>query len=146
MSMAHSLELRVPFLDHKLVEFAARLPVDLKIRRGMNKYLLKRLIKPLLPPGVVHRSKKGFPIPTKRWFRGVLAEFVRDRLLAADGPCLSFFSRREIARLLDAHTHRDCSHQIYALLVFDEWYRTFMRSSRTRPYRTALDLGSRATR
>jgi asparagine synthase (glutamine-hydrolysing) len=135
MSMAHSLELRVPFLDHKLVEFAVRLPVDLKIRRGINKYLLKRLMKPLLPAGILHRAKKGFPIPTKSWFRGVLAEFVHDKLLAADGPCLSFFSRQEITRLLDAHTHRDCSHQIYALLVFEEWYRTFMGSSGTRPYR-----------
>jgi asparagine synthase (glutamine-hydrolysing) len=67
MSMAHSLELRVPFLDHKLVEFAARLPVDLKIRRGTNKYLLKRLMKPLLPAGILcalclsQVSKWAFP-------------------------------------------------------------------------------------
>jgi asparagine synthase (glutamine-hydrolysing) len=127
MSMAHSLELRVPFLDHKLVEFCARLPENLKIRRGTNKYLLKRVIKSQLPSPILNRSKKGFPIPIKTWFRGALADFVRDKLLATDSPCLSFFPRSQVARVLDAHSHRDCSDQIYALLVFDEWYSRFIR-------------------
>jgi asparagine synthase (glutamine-hydrolysing) len=135
MSMAHSLELRVPFLDHKLVEFGARLPLDLKIHNGINKYLLKKLMKPFLPARILRRAKKGFPVPTKGWFRGVLSGFVRDKLLAAEGPCVSFFPRREIARVLDAHAHRDCSDQIYALLVFDEWYRTFIQSKPARPFR-----------
>ena len=107
--------------------------MGLKIRRGMNKYLLKMLMKPDLPARILHRAKKGFPIPTKRWFRGELAEFVRAKLLADDGPCVTFFPRRQVARLLDAHTHRDCSDQIYALLVFDEWYRTFIQSKRLLP-------------
>jgi asparagine synthase (glutamine-hydrolysing) len=128
--MAHALELRVPFLDHKLVEFGARLPLDLKIRHGVNKYLLRRLMKPLLPGRIIQRAKRGFSIPTKTWFRTVLAEFVRDNLLAVNGPCLSFFPRCEIAGLLDAHAHRDCSLEIYALLVLDEWYRTFMQQSK----------------
>ena len=127
MSMAHSLELRVPFLDHKLVEFAARLPADYKIRRGINKYLLKEVMTPLLPPLIRRRRKQGFPLPTKSWLRQSLAGFAREKLLASDGPCASFFVRREIERVLDAHRYRDCSDQIYALLTFDEWSRTFIK-------------------
>jgi asparagine synthase (glutamine-hydrolysing) len=141
MSMAHSLEIRVPFLDHKLVEFCAQLPGNLKIRRGMNKYLLRTVMKPLLPSLILNRSKQGFPIPIKTWFRGVLDEFVREKLLASNGPCLSFFPRREIARVLDAHSRRDCSDQIYALLVFDEWYSRFIRD--TRVPRTAEAVAER---
>jgi asparagine synthase (glutamine-hydrolysing) len=110
------------------VEFAARLPMDLKIHRGTNKYLLKKMMEPLLPPVILHRSKKGFTVPTKSWLRDSLAGFTREQLLARDSPCSSFFPRREIERVLDAHRYRDCSDQIYALLVFDEWYRTFIKS------------------
>jgi asparagine synthase (glutamine-hydrolysing) len=128
MSMAHSLEVRVPFLDHKLVEFGARLPADLKVRDGKTKYLLKKTMEPFLPAQILHRSKKGFSTPTRRWFRSDLAEFIREKLLASNGPCLSFFPRKEVARVIDAHKHRDCSDQLYALLVFDEWCRAFMWS------------------
>jgi asparagine synthase (glutamine-hydrolysing) len=126
MGMAHSLELRVPFLDHKLVEFAARLPAELKIRHGRNKYLLKQLMQPLLPPQILRRGKKGFPLPIKSWLRESLAGFAREKLLAGTSPCVSFFARAEIERVLDAHRYRDCGDQIFALLVFDEWYRTFI--------------------
>ncbi len=144
LSMAHSLELRVPFLDHKLVEFAARLPSNLKIHRGVNKYILKRMMQPLLPAKIVHRAKRGFPIPTKVWFRTGLAGFARERLLAANSPCSAFFSRKEVEGVLEAHRYRDRSDQIYALLVFDEWYRTFIQSqsSKLRPHDpTTLQAG-----
>jgi len=127
MTMAHSLELRVPFLDHKLVELTARLPLNLKIRGATRKYLLKQCMQPLLPSKIINRAKRGFPIPTKRWFREELRGFVREKLLASDSPCLNYFPRQEIARVLDAHRYRDCSGQIYALLVFDEWCRVFSR-------------------
>jgi len=128
MTMAHSLELRVPFLDHKLVELTARLPLNLKIRGATRKYLLKRCMQPVLPSKIINRAKRGFPIPTKRWFRKDLRGFVREKLLASDSPCLHYFPRQEISRVLDAHRYRDCSGQIYALLVFDEWCRVFSRT------------------
>jgi asparagine synthase (glutamine-hydrolysing) len=112
------------------VEFAARLPADYKIRRGINKYLLKEVMTPLLPPLIRRRRKQGFPLPTKNWLRQSLAGFAREKLLARDGPCASFFVRREIERVLDAHRYRDCSDQIYALLTFDEWSRTFIKPQR----------------
>ncbi len=127
MSMANSLELRVPFLDHRMVEFAARLPLNLKIRRRVNKYLLKRYLGPLLPAGIIHRAKKGFPVPKKAWFRGDLAGFARETLLQSGGAARQFFQKSELEYVLAAHQRRDCSDQIYALLVFNEWHRAFVR-------------------
>jgi len=129
MSMASSLELRVPFLDHKVVEFAFGLPSRLKIRGNVPKYLLKKYMAPMLPPAIIHRAKKGFPVPVNSWFRNDLAGFAREILLDPAGPSAGFFARSELEKLLEAHQHRDCSQQIYALLVFDQWYRLFVKSS-----------------
>jgi asparagine synthase (glutamine-hydrolysing) len=128
MSMGNSLELRVPFLDHKVVEFAWRLPVSLKIRGGTGKYLLRKYMEPLLPSTITQRPKKGFAVPIDEWFRGDLAGFVRETLHASGGGSHNFFSWPEIERLLDTHRRKDCSEQIYALLVFDSWYRAFVKS------------------
>lgn len=122
MSMAHSLELRVPFLDHVLVEFACRLPNSLKLRNGVSKYLLKKWAEPILPREIVCRSKKGFPVPLKSWFRGDLAGFARETLLSSGRACLTFFARKELENLLAMHSREDRSEQIYSLLVFDQWY------------------------
>ena len=72
MSMAHSLEVRPPFLDHRIVEFAASLPERLKIRGSRQKYLLRELMRDKLPASVLHRKKEGFDIPAHEWLRGVL--------------------------------------------------------------------------
>jgi asparagine synthase (glutamine-hydrolysing) len=129
MSMAHSLELRVPFLDHKLVEFAMRLPGDLKLRGKTPKYLLKKLVEPLLPRQIIDREKQGFPVPTQSWFRNDLAGFARETLLATDGVTKEILSRQEIEGLLTAHENQDRSQQIYSLLVFDQWHRQFVKST-----------------
>jgi asparagine synthase (glutamine-hydrolysing) len=133
MSMAHSLELRVPFLDHKLVEWAARLPLHFKLRGMETKYLLKRYMEPILPREITYRSKKGFPVPKKAWFREDLAGFAREVLLASDGACSAFFSRQELEHVLAEHQRRDCSDQIYALIVFNEWHRAFVATSPRNP-------------
>jgi asparagine synthase (glutamine-hydrolysing) len=128
MSMAHSLELRVPFLDHILVEFAARLPDSLKVRRAVTKYLLKKWAEPLLPRQIIHRTKKGFSIPTKAWFRDDLTGFARETLLAGNGVSRSFFAQTALENLLAMHQREDRSEQIYSLLVFDRWYREHIES------------------
>jgi asparagine synthase (glutamine-hydrolysing) len=127
--MANSLELRVPFLDHALVEHAARLPNHLKVRGSVTKYLLKKWAVGLLPPEIVYRTKKGFPVPTRSWFRADLADWVGDKLLARNGAARKFFDAREIKHVLEMHGREDRSEQIYSLLVFDAWHERFVRQS-----------------
>jgi len=125
MTMANSLELRVPFLDHHLVEFAARLPRALRLRGGVTKFLLKKWAERLLPREIVYRTKKGFPVPTKSWFRGDLAEYARETLLTGGGASRELFAASEIERLLAAHRMEDRSEQIYSLLVLNHWKEQF---------------------
>src|SRR5262249_39980802 len=83
MTMAASLELRVPFLDHKVVEFAWGLPVELKLRNHSGKDILKIAVSDLLPPDIIHRTKMGFPVPLDSWFRSDLTAFARDTPLGS---------------------------------------------------------------
>src|SRR5262249_11856472 len=80
---------------------------------------------PLLPREIVYRPKKGFPVPTKTWFRNDLAGFARETLLDPAGPGRQFLSLRELEHLLTIHQYEDRSAQIYSLMVFDHWYREF---------------------
>jgi asparagine synthase (glutamine-hydrolysing) len=129
MTMAHSLELRVPFLDHRLVEFAATLPSALKIRGGKNKWLLKEWARPLVPGEILDRPKAGFPVPTKQWLRGDLAGYARETLFAANGAIRQYFASDALEGLLSAHQAEDRSDQIYSLLVFENWYQQFVKSA-----------------
>ena len=83
MSMQNSLEVRVPFLDHTVVEFVNRAAARWKLRRGISKYVLKRILRPLVPLQLISRRKMGFGSPIKHWFRGSLDTFARDVLLLA---------------------------------------------------------------
>lgn len=80
MSMAHSIEAREPLLDHKLVEFAMRLPMEFRIRNGSGKYLLKRVAERYLPKAIIYRKKQGFGVPLAYWFKGDLRDYVRSVL------------------------------------------------------------------
>jgi asparagine synthase (glutamine-hydrolysing) len=128
MSMAASLEARVPLLDHRLVEFAAALPADLKVRHLSRKYLLKQVARDLLPEPILSRSKKGFPIPMGRWLRGEAREFCRD-LLAPDAVRRrGLFSPAAIDRLLAEHEAGDGRHGavLWALISVELWHRAFV--------------------
>lgn len=124
MTMAASLELRVPFLDHKVVEFAWSLPSSLKIRGGEGKWLLKKTATPLLPHEIIHREKKGFPVPLNSWLRDELAGFSHETLFSSGGAS-DLLDKREIGRFLEDHQTRDCTQQLYVLLVLDQWWRQF---------------------
>src|SRR3989441_1055282 len=106
MSMAHSLEVRPPFLDHRICEFAMSLPADLKIRGSKLKFLLGELMKDKLPPAILRRSKVGFDIPAHEWLRGTL----RPLLLDVVTPCAvkesGLFRWNEVDRLLKDHLER----------------------------------------
>ena len=127
-SMAHSLELRAPFLDHVFVEFAASLPSALKLRGGTSKYLLRRLIEPLVPPEIVTRPKMGFGVPIERWLREDLKDLVRDVLLSPAAAQRGYFEPRQVHRLLGEHLSGAANHhfKLWALLVLELWHRRYV--------------------
>lgn len=133
MTMATGVELRVPFLDHKLVEWAWRLPSNLKLRDRTGKFLLKRAAATLIDPAIITRRKLGFPVPVQSWLRGALSQAARALLLDPAGPCSLFFRRSEIEALIARHEHgaEDLSGEIYALVMFALWYQEFIESSST---------------
>ena len=124
-SMAHSLEVRTPFLDYEFVEWAARLPSAVKLRAGEGKYVLKEALRPLLPESVLFRKKMGFGVPMDLWFRGSLrdhvAEVVRGQRLADSG----LFDPTQLSALVKGHQSglRDHSAVLWALLMFDGFLR-----------------------
>jgi len=129
MTMATGLELRVPFLDHRLVEFTFTLPQTLKIRYGQGKFLLRRAMADVLPDTILKRPKKGFPVPTEFWLRSQLRDFVRDSLLGPDSACRQFFSYPVLEQIISENEARVAwRHQdVWTLLIFEFWYRIFIR-------------------
>ena len=128
MSMAHALELRLPFTDHRLVEFALRLPAGQKLRGRETKRLLRAAMRPLLPPKTLHRSKLGLNPPLGRWLRGELAPLI-DRYLSPDSVRQRGWFRPEaVARLREEFTsgRRDYSLHLWSLLVLEEWARQYL--------------------
>ncbi len=124
-SMAHSLEVREPLMDHELVDWLATLPSSLKVRGNEGKYLLKKAMEPLLPDAILYRPKKGFAVPLDRWFRGPLKQRVREAVL---GPRLAetgWFNRAYLEHLVDAHQSgaRDYSAPLWTLLMFEAFLR-----------------------
>ena len=128
MSMRHSLEVRVPLLDHPLVEFVSSLPSSLRLRGFRLKRLLRALVEPLCPPGVFDRAKHGFALPLVRWLRGPLAEPVREILLERRTRARGYFRAEEVAALFERHARggADESHRIWQLLILELWHRRFV--------------------
>jgi asparagine synthase (glutamine-hydrolysing) len=127
MSMATSIELRVPFLDHRLVEYAASVPSRYKIRGHDTKFILKRIMRGHLPPRIVQRRKMGFPTPLQIMFRGELFDYAHDTLLSQQATGRGYFDADAVKRLLLDHRHgRAANHrEIWQLLVLEEWHRRF---------------------
>jgi asparagine synthase (glutamine-hydrolysing) len=139
MSMAHSLETRVPLLDHPLVELAARIPPDLHVHGPVTKYLFKQAMKGIVPDTILARPKQGFAIPLGRWFRGRLREVARDVLLDARGRQRGIFDPRKVEALLHAPARgRDLDLQTWTLLSFELWCRVFLDRAATRSRRITL--------
>jgi asparagine synthase (glutamine-hydrolysing) len=126
MSMAASIESRVPYLDHRIVEFASRLSPELKLRGGVGsgKYILKQAMHGILPKEIIHQKKIGFPVPLKQWFRNELNGFVRENLFS-NSEALSYFNKKYIARIVEGHKTKNYSLQLWALLNFKLWHDRF---------------------
>ena len=130
-SMAHSLEVREPLMDHQLVEWLATLPSTFKMRGSESKYLLKKSMEPLLPNDVLYRPKMGFAVPLARWFRGPLRQRVRDALLQGRIADSGWFNQDTIRQLVNQHESgaHDHSTPIWTLLMYDAFMRCVTEDS-----------------
>ena len=128
MSMAASIESRVPFLDHHLVEFAAALAPRMKLRGLHTKWILREAVKTLLPAEILTRKKMGFPVPFSVWLRGGGADLARDVLLDSRARQRGVIDPSAVAALLDAHADgtRDGGDALWTLMNVELWYRTFI--------------------
>ncbi len=128
MSMAHSIESRVPLLDNEVIEFASTLPASLKIANGRRKHVLKEAARRLLPPEILDRRKQGFGVPLGVWFRGGLTDVFSDVLRSPTTRQRGYFAPAFVDRIVDEHLggKRDHSLRLWQLLVFELWHRQYL--------------------
>lgn len=128
MTMANSLELRVPFLDHMLLEFAAALPSNFKVRGFVTKYLAKRALKERLPKEIIERRKVGFPVPTDAWLRKDLDSWVNDVLLDSKALNRGYFNKNSLEKLIKENKRLSGfrTKEIFSLVTLELWHRVFM--------------------
>jgi len=130
MSMAHSLEVRVPFCDHVVAQFALGLPAHERFRNGRLKSFLKKTLAPFLPAEILTRSKQGFKVPLARWFNADLKEMVRELLSEETVRQRGYVRYPYVRWMLEEHEsgRRNLTDQIYALLVLEIWQRVCMEA------------------
>jgi asparagine synthase (glutamine-hydrolysing) len=128
MSMANSLEVRVPLLDSELVEYVATIPVEQRFSGWRLKGLLRDTMSDLLPPEILNQSKRGFAVPLASWFRGNIAGFAADILLSRDAGESGFVDRRAVEAMLSKHRqgHNNLGAEIWSLLIFELWRQQVM--------------------
>jgi asparagine synthase (glutamine-hydrolysing) len=128
MSMAHSIESRVPLLDNHVIDFAATLPAELKIRKGRRKHILKEAVRSLLPAHIIDRRKQGFGIPLGVWFRNGLTDVFSDVLRSPRTRQRGYFEPAFVDRLVEEHLagRRDHTLRLWQLMVFELWHRQYM--------------------
>jgi asparagine synthase (glutamine-hydrolysing) len=132
MSMAASIESRVPFLDHKLVEFAAQLPISLKLRGVTTKYVLRRAMRNVLPPGILTRKKMGFPVPVGSWLRGEHRGVVDEYVLGARARERGVFNHDFVCGLVRRHqAGENHTERLWSLINFEIWQRRFLDGEHT---------------
>ncbi len=128
-SMAHALEVRVPILDHEVMEFAATIPASYKLRNGEGKYIFKKALDNLLPREIMHRPKMGFSIPLAGWLRGELKPIFEERVLAQNAVVGNWFDLAAIQQWWNQHQRgtRDYSFHLWALLILEGWAQKFVK-------------------
>ena len=131
-SMAVSLEVRAPFLDPRVGEYAASLPADYKLRGGTTKYILKKAVRELLPPFVTKRGKKGFGVPVAEWIKGRLKPLTCDMLSPERLRAHGLFNADYVMRLQDEHERGVANHRklLWTLLMFELWHESFVQTPR----------------
>jgi asparagine synthase (glutamine-hydrolysing) len=136
MSMAVSLEARVPLLDHKLIEFVTRIPSALKLKGATTKHIFKRAVRGLVPDEILDRPKQGFGVPIQHWINDQLRDRIRETLTEARTRGRGYVEPRYVNTLLDEHARgrRDHSTQLWALFMLELWQRTFVDVCAARPH------------
>ena len=126
MTMATSVELRVPLLDSQVLEFAASLPPHFKVSGWSTKRVLKAALRKSIPQEILGRKKTGFPLPYERWLKTELQDFVRDTLLGQDSALTTYFRRDALRGIIDMHQQgANCSKEVFCLLILELWHRQF---------------------
>ena len=128
MSMAASIESRVPFLDHKLCELSARLPDHLKVQGLKTKRVLRESMKDILPAQILNRSKVGFPVPLARWFRGKFSSVLDEYVLSEQSRKRGYFDHGYVKTMIERHQAgvEDNAQRLWALVNFEIWSRRFL--------------------
>jgi asparagine synthase (glutamine-hydrolysing) len=128
MSMAHSIEARVPLLDHKLIEFVQTIPASLKLRGRVTKHILKRAVRGIIPDEIIDRPKQGFDVPIKKWLNNELRDLLDDTLADSRTRQRGYFNQNAVERILDEHRRgrRDNSRHLWGLLTLELWHRAFI--------------------
>ncbi|MBX3280970.1 MAG: asparagine synthase (glutamine-hydrolyzing) [Acidobacteria bacterium] len=127
MSMAASIESRVPFLDHRLVEFSARMPREMKLRGGTTKWILREAMAGILPQEILTRPKMGFPVPLGKWLRTTHRHIVDEYVLGERAAARGIFDRRYVSSLVARHNSgENADEKLWALINFEIWARTFI--------------------
>jgi asparagine synthase (glutamine-hydrolysing) len=131
MSMANSLEVRSPFLDYEVVDFAAGLPADYKISGLGRKRIVQDAFREIIPPELYNRPKQGFEVPLLNWFRGELKGWIFDELLETKFIEQQGLFRQEgiteLRKQLESSNPGDATARLWALIVFQQWYRVWMK-------------------
>jgi asparagine synthase (glutamine-hydrolysing) len=140
MSMANSIESRVPFLDHTFVEFAASVPDKLKIRGKEQKYILKRAVEDLLPHDIIYRRKMGFPTPLRDWFRQTKAAPLLDMLLGSQGLVGEYLRPEAVRSMVELHRSglKDSTDCLWRLINLELWGNVYLRGGREAPQGLSL--------
>jgi asparagine synthase (glutamine-hydrolysing) len=142
-SMAHSIEVRPPFLDHRIVEFANSLPAGLKIQGSRQKVILRNLMRGKLPPAILTRKKTGFDIPTHDWFRGPLRPLLEEALAFASAEHGEFFQLPRIEAHVRAHLERraNLGYHLWGLMILFFWMKRWRIQTRVpaSPARRTMD-------
>ncbi|MFH1784735.1 MAG: asparagine synthase-related protein [bacterium] len=131
-TMANSLEVRSPFLDHEFMEFAVQIPSSLKLKGLNSKYILKKSMKGFLPKEILNRPKMGFGIPVAKWLRQDLRDYTKDILLNEKSVNRGYFDKKYVEQLIGEHIsgHRDHGYRLWALLILELWHRVYIDGER----------------
>ncbi len=145
-SMAHSLEVREPLMDHQFIEWLATLPSGLKINGGEGKYVFKKAFEPLLPNDILYRSKMGFSVPLASWLRGPLTERMRESVLSPRMLDSGYFNEATLRTLIDQHLSRQSDHStaLWMLIMFDAFLRQAQAPIQTSPMVANASLAAHA--